>query len=396
MSYDFKNEKSTYPIPANYPATMPTQVAEKLISDFCYTPKDKVFLDPFCGSGSSLVGAIAKGFSYAYGMDENPHALLLTKFRTTTIHQSLYYDALAQFNGTNNNYNIPQKNYSDISYWYSQNTFDILLNIYNKIFSLGNHPARVIFDVAFSNLSRYVSHTRQNELKLWRKETLQEFDVKAEWERILDETSTIYYKIYYPLLEKQSCAVTLDNSFDSETGYDFLLTSPPYGDSFTTVAYGQSSFFSNWWHQNDSVARLVDKTLLGGRRPSPHLEDYPILQKFSIYDNIMQIRNKNHSRAIKVALFYNDLWAYLSTILDYANHDAVLAFVTGNRTVSGIELSLDNFIVEFLVSSGFHHIFNDTRVISNRKFPSQNSPTNQTGVTGKMMTKEDINIFKKG
>lgn len=43
-----------------------------------------------------------------------------------------------------------------------------------------------------------------------------------------------------------------------------VLTSPPYGDSKTTVAYGQFSFFGNHW-LGIQKARKVDDTLMGGK-----------------------------------------------------------------------------------------------------------------------------------
>ena len=49
-----------------------------------------------------------------------------------------------------------------------------------------------------------------------------------------------------------------------QPSFDIILTSPPYGDSRTTVAYGQFSTFINEW-LGFKEARKLDKQLLGGK-----------------------------------------------------------------------------------------------------------------------------------
>ena len=50
--------------------------------------------------------------------------------------------------------------------------------------------------------------------------------------------------------------------------YDVILTSPPYGDSRTTVAYGQFSLFANAWLLEQSQARAIDSFSLRRKKMS--------------------------------------------------------------------------------------------------------------------------------
>ena len=43
-----------------------------------------------------------------------------------------------------------------------------------------------------------------------------------------------------------------------------VITSPPYGDSKTTVAYGQFSRWTNEWFQFEN-AQKIDSLLMGGQ-----------------------------------------------------------------------------------------------------------------------------------
>jgi len=58
----------------------------------------------------------------------------------------------------------------------------------------------------------------------------------------------------------------------SSSDFDLIITSPPYGDSRTTVAYGQYSRLSSQWLELEEP-NLVDKRLMGGQ-PSGHIPKF--------------------------------------------------------------------------------------------------------------------------
>ncbi len=66
----------------DYPARMIPQIARRLIER--YSPKGGRVLDPFCGSGTTLVEARLMGRD-SVGSDVNPFALLLAKVKSTPI-----------------------------------------------------------------------------------------------------------------------------------------------------------------------------------------------------------------------------------------------------------------------------------------------------------------------
>src|SRR3989344_9131828 len=64
-----------------YPAMMIPQIARRLI--YLYGKEAKTLLDPFMGSGTSLVEAsITPHIKEAYGFDLNPLAFLISKVKT--------------------------------------------------------------------------------------------------------------------------------------------------------------------------------------------------------------------------------------------------------------------------------------------------------------------------
>ena len=70
-----------------YPAMMIPQIARRLI--YLYGKNAKTLLDPFMGSGTSLVEAsLLPHIKEAYGFDLNPLAYLISKAKTTPIRGS--------------------------------------------------------------------------------------------------------------------------------------------------------------------------------------------------------------------------------------------------------------------------------------------------------------------
>src|SRR3989344_1696747 len=67
-----------------YPAMMIPQIARRLI--YLYGKNATTLLDPFMGSGTSLVEAsLTSNIKEAYGFDLNPLAFLISKVKTTPL-----------------------------------------------------------------------------------------------------------------------------------------------------------------------------------------------------------------------------------------------------------------------------------------------------------------------
>ena len=84
-NYDFKGENySTYfPNLHRYPATMLPQIGIELFKELKINKHH--LLDPYCGTGSSVLAGIASGFSEFHGFDINPLAILIAKSRYTKL-----------------------------------------------------------------------------------------------------------------------------------------------------------------------------------------------------------------------------------------------------------------------------------------------------------------------
>jgi len=73
-----KNEKEF----GKHPSQKPIQVMDRLVIGL--SNKKEMILDPFCGSGSTLVSSKKNGRSY-YGIDSNPEFTKLSRKRVLEI-----------------------------------------------------------------------------------------------------------------------------------------------------------------------------------------------------------------------------------------------------------------------------------------------------------------------
>ncbi|MGQ9541375.1 MAG: TRM11 family SAM-dependent methyltransferase, partial [Armatimonadota bacterium] len=175
---------------------------------------------------------------------------------------------------------------------------------------------------------------------------------------------------------------------------DLVVTSPPYGDSQTTVAYGQFSRLSlQWLGLPCEEAKSVDRRSLGGKGQSNiHT---PLYLSESLESTVGQIFQRDARRARQVKAFYDDFAQCLVEITRVCRSGAKACFVVGNRTVRGIRIPTDLILREMAEGFGWRFVEQFERRIPNNRMPLQNSPFNVPGERGETMTIEHVVVLKR-
>ncbi len=399
--YDFTGQSyaSKYPNLHRYPATMLPQIGIELLNEF--NIKKGRMLDPYCGSGSSFAAGLEVGLNEMYGFDLNPFAVLLTKAKFTKIDVDDARDArkelrnnIFEFLKDENNLNklIPPQ-VTNLDYWFSKEVAQNLNVIKHFIYQIKNENIKQLFLIPFAETVRVCSYTRNNEFKLFRMkpELITSFnpDALSIYFSNLKKVLSIYEIVYYPKL-KNNVKVSVEyKKFEpNENYFDVVLTSPPYGDSRTTVAYGQFSNFANEW-MDISYARKIDGMLMGGKKTSLLYKDGLIA------DYLIDIYNADNKRALEISGFYQDLEMSINKVAHSVKNSGYIIYVVGNRLVKDIQLPTDQFIAEKFEKNSFKHIITYERLLGNKSMPSKNSPSNKTGFKKSTMTMEYIVICQK-
>jgi hypothetical protein len=279
-----------------------------------------------------------------------------------------------------------------VSFWFSKQVLLNLAVIRHFIDKIESEDIKRFLLVPFSETVRECSYTRNGEFKLYRMkpEDIPNFnpDVFGVYFGKLKKTIGIYEQYYYPRLRDAKISVDYRSFQRNDNYYDIVLTSPPYGDSKTTVAYGQFSMFSNEW-LGVKYARKIDSMLMGGK-----LTRF-MYQRGLIKEYIDRIGKASIKRALEISSYYFDLEKSIKEVASSIRKNGISIYIVGNRIVKDVQLPTDQFIAEKFEENGFTHLFTYERQLGNKVMPSLNSPSNKAGEKKSTMTKEFIIACKK-
>ena len=455
--WDFKNEDTTAFTHGlhTYPATMIYPISRNIISKVKEIYPINALLDPFSGSGTVPVEGVLAGIPNIYATDMNPLAILLTEVKSNalypnklsqdfkvlqeSINSSYKYhneildtiddfilsqnlditdkktwgenapDYMKEFLQQNNStINVP--NFKNIGYWFKPKILLELSLIAQEIQKVNNIEFKKFYIVAFSELLRLVSNRRNGEFKMYR---MPAEKIKTFEPNVLDTFYSILLKNIKKMeefytqtktLAPSNIHIKLDNAKElisiPDNSIDLLITSPPYGDSRTTVAYGQFSRLTLQWNDflenkadinNESMK--LDNKLMGGIK---YRNGYAYeLSSPTLKTALNNIVSKDLERSGDVFSFYKDLDMCLEATSKKSKKGTYQFWVVGNRTVKEVYLETDKILAELAQTHNLQYITTFTRNIYNKVMPSKNSPSNKTGATVSTMLNEYIVILKK-
>ncbi len=382
-----------------YPARMMPLIAKKIMEKYA-TNRNDIILDPFCGSGTVLVEAVVHNRD-VIGFDINPLAILIAKTKTTPINPRILKQKIDEIlnNIFSDNSEYPEPSYiPNLHYWFKPKVIKELSKILHYIKSIEDENVYNFFATAFSYCVWKVSNIRKGEYKLYRmrKEELTKWnpDVLSTFAKILYnnlEGMKEFYKIMQNKTAKAIVYLKDVRESDLENEITLILTSPPYGDSKTTVAYGQFSRYSALWLGLKEVIN-VDKKSLGGIRKKG---DISKLESKTLEETFNKIYERDPERAWDLYSFFYDMDIVISKLPKALKESkSHMVFVIGNRTMRRIKVPTDEILVEIAKKYGFKHEKTIYRRIPTKRIPWENAPENISGMKSKTINSESIIIWK--
>lgn len=407
-----------------YPARMHPEIAKRMIQKYASNASE-VVIDPFMGSGGVLVEAILNG-NNTIGIDLNPFAVLLTKVKTSPInHQKLeeiFQDIIKKSKVDFQNHtkydNAPKK--LDLDFWYPTDSRQKLPILKNHVFEIKNKEIRDFFKICFSFTTRRASYQKNSIYKIYRMKpenrkvfspdtfkmfsdichknisSMKEFHLKTKSQKakafpILGDSRNM----------REQFAKVPQDILDNGKAH-LVVTSPPYGDHGTTVAYGQFSKHPGLWIELEEKEELlsVDSNGLGGKKIKDHTElESPsldkILKKIKKKDSESIKKTNLSDRAGDVYAFFYDLDSCLDQLSKYLKKgNSHLCFVVANRTVRREKVPMDEILVELGRKYDFKHEGTIYRTIANKAMAVKNAPENISNHSSDTMNKESIVLFK--
>lgn len=401
--WDFKGTtKSGIHNIGKYPATMVPDMQYQLLSVVSkhLNNKNITLLDPFCGSGTTLVIAQELGIN-SVGIDINPYATLLSFVKTNKYDKADVYNAISTIKSNlEQGLNFPIFDFYNIKKWFRDDIIKSLSQIRHCILLEKSQDIRKFFWICLSEVIFKFSNDRTSTFKLHALP-------KKKINLIEDKCIEYFIKIIKDNSEHLNYSNTTSSNIiygDSSSiinnklkrEFDIICTSPPYGDNPTTITYGQASIlFLKWIDSKDLSCSqellekytTIDKISVGGKkRKIINTKDIKSLQDF-----LGKISLKKQAKVIN---FFEDYYVSLKCMNKCLAKSGYLIMTVGNRSVDAVRQPLDNITIEILESFGLKLVSKFNRNILYKNSPLKLSLLKDKK-TIKTIQKETIIIFTK-
>ena len=355
----------------NYPAMASPEslsLIEREISQFI--PPPGPILDPYCGTGRMLFTLRNNGYDVV-GVDCSPIAILAAR----VAHQRISCRRLSrdfavltnQLSAKNSRFDVGR----DESFWFRSESFVALRNILRTSELVASSTSvRRVFWLALVKVVREVSYIRENEYKLHRMSPSMRSEHRPNVHvsfldhcgRLIDLLTAIdHWPGRYRLLRGDVATASLRRNH-----YSALVTSPPYGDSASTVGYGQFSrvpllLLRHSGRFCDEYGPFEDTSLdgqcLGGSSCAYSRATVPLSSHIP----------KNMSPAM--ARYTAGYFSRLALISQLLKQNAICCLALGNRTHRGQTFPLIETTIEFLENLGFLLFDRHDRLLARKRLP---------------------------
>ena len=234
---------SLHPYPAKFPPPLPRYLLKH------YARPGQTVLDPFCGSGTTLVEARIAGVN-AVGVDVNGLSVLLSKVKATPL-DAAQLDEIENFVGEIRNQTlywtfgnkpaVKVKEIEGLNHWFQSNVAEEISFLLDKIEERSDKDVRDFLQIVLSSIivrvSNQESDTRFAAISKDTKDclTFELFAAKAnEYAKRIAEFSALATR-------ETTLAITnadsRDLSFLEGESVDLIVTSPPYANTYDYYLY---------------------------------------------------------------------------------------------------------------------------------------------------------------
>lgn len=396
-----------------YPAMMvPRMQSDVLNAAMTVVPNLNRVLDPFVGSGTTLVETVRRGVEFE-GVDINPLAILICRAKLLDLSPrtvSLRADGLVD-RLTADRSNRVEVNFFGRDKWFTRQASIDLSRIRRSIAAEPNKQLRQFFWVVLSEVIRQTSLSRETTYKLHIRPEESRSLIKRPLEcfnDLLADACTRYAQDNNgtAIAPRSAKSLATLHCHDVRTLPDLggasaqlLLTSPPYGDNESTIPYGQFSYLAlNWILQEDlegdralhATAYATDTASLGGSIKGYMDRAVTMAAVLPSFDTFFEALSSQGRPGLegKVAAFTADLFDAVGASLSRLDRGGIAVWTLGDRTIGGLKVPMVRICREINEFFGMSPVAEITRRIQSKRMPHRNS-------VGATMVSESLVVMVK-
>lgn len=339
-------------------------------------------LDPFCGSGTTLVESILSG-NNSIGVDIDALSCLISKVKTTPLKSSkldeITHWLIQAIKNTSNGNFTPATN--NINHWFTKDAITKLSNIRSNIDDITNvfGNSKTVVDIkeflliCFSSIIRraskadnesqktYVSHTKHKNPEEVYKLFFQHLEYFKT--RIDEFTNHVSKNVKSSIINSDSKLFFKDKF--AKNRIDLVITSPPY---IKAIDYIYNQMVELFWIgdlfdlQTQPLQNSKKNLYIGSKHF--HKIDYegfnPMETRISIpyldekIINVFRMDNKNgHKHSFLTYKYFQDMEDHFKNIRPILKSGTKYIMVVGDSTVSNIFFNTSNYLVDIAKRNGF-------------------------------------------
>jgi DNA modification methylase len=379
----------------SHPAKFIPQIPRYFISK--YSKRGETVLDPFCGSGTTLLEAMITGRN-AIGIDINPLAILIAKVKTTPIEASKLKKEgkrlLANIQQCKND-NLETPTFPNVNHWYEPEAKIELARIKKCIDKYKKKDGDLydFFRVTFSTIVRSASNadpriSKPTKTKRMRKllEKGRNFHIVEDFEKQLENNIKAMAELdeeinklnnssrirvgHVTLIEQDARCIGLP-----EESVDLIVTSPPF---INAQNYYRTFKLQLFWLEliNPQNGSNFHRSFIGSN--GILARDYLELHLFG-YDELDKIIKKiyksDKKRAFVVYKYFQDMKQVLRQFKRVLKPRKYCCMTLSDNTIRGINIPTHKFIIWIAEDLGFNTILVGADPIRNRSLMTKRAET---------------------
>ena len=366
-----------------YPAKFIPNIPRWAIDKYLGTKKGKLVLDPFCGSGTTLVEGLLAGHN-VIGIDIDPLSAMIAKVKTTPVDISQleiicrWIAAEIEKQGREGTFKPACTN---INHWFTAdaiNKLSLIRTLIDEIperfgYSRQNNDISDLLLICFSSIIRrvsnadnesqktYVSHTKVKEPE----ETISLF---LEQLNFLKERIAEFSVRVDPKLSRQIICSSSAEGLKTKLGeriIDLVVTSPPY---IKAMDYIYNQMVELFWigdlfdmqtqtKQNAKKEYYIGTKHLPKRKYAEYTPFRATLGISKLDEKLQEVyekdRKNGHKHAYIAFKYFTDMEKHFAELASYLDLNTHYVVVVGDCSVSGVPFETAEFLIDIAERNGF-------------------------------------------
>lgn len=331
-----------------------------------YTKPGENILDPFCGSGTTLVEARLLNRN-SYGLDIDPLGRLITKVKCTPLNipklEKEKNQILEKIKLMNKTFELPT--IPNIQHWFTEQATRDLSIIKHFVFEIDNENIRDFFKVCFSSIIRKSSNADDQSQKTYvsRKVIKKPANAKLLFEKTVNryiDAMKLYVencskKVISKIIEYDAKDIKVSQiSKKNKTPIDLAITSPPY---ITAVDYMLVMKLEYYWLDLIGPSDFLNykaKYIGTDRFSVSQYKDLKKTDNLRLNKLLRRIYDKDRKKAYITYKYFEDMGKNIETVYKILKKKAHYCIVVGDNMVVDINIPIHEILIDYGKKVGFN------------------------------------------